>query len=64
MSVRTHHAQFREYFLRKIAEGKSKQLVLNNIANKLLKIMCAVLRTQTPYIPNYQSVNPKLLITT
>lgn len=61
MSVRTHHTQFREYFLRKVAEGKSKQLVLNNIANKLLKIMCAVLRTQTPYIPNYHSVNPLLL---
>ena len=64
MSVRTHHTQFREYFLRKVAEGKPKQLVLNNIANKLLKIMCAVLRTQTPYIPNYHSVNPLLLIKT
>ena len=64
MSVRTHQAPFREYFLRKVAEGKSKQLVLNNIANKLLKIMCAVLRTQTPYIPNYRSVNPMLLKST
>ena len=64
MSVRTHHAQFREYFFRKVAEGKSKRLVLNNIANKLIKIMCAVLRTQTPYIPNYRSVNPMLLKTT
>jgi transposase len=64
MSLRTHHAQFRDYFLRKVAEGKSKKLVLNNIANKLLKIMCAVLRTRTPYIPNYRSVNPMLLKST
>jgi transposase len=64
MSVCTHHGHFREYFLRKVAEGKSKKLVLNNIANKLLRIMCAVLRTQTPFIQNYQSVNPRFLITT
>ena len=63
LSLRTHHDQFREYFLRKVAEGKSKKLVLNNIANKLLKIMCAVIRTQTPYIPNYRSVNPLLIKT-
>jgi transposase len=64
MSICTHQAPFKEYFLRKVAEGKPKKLVLNNIANKLLKIMCAVLRTQTPYIPNYQSINPMLLIST
>jgi transposase len=58
MSVRTHRAPFQRYFERKVAQGKPKQLVLNNIANKLLKIMCAVLRNQTPYIPEYRSINP------
>ena len=58
MSVRTHRPKFRRYFEGKVAQGKPKQLVLNNIANKLLKIMCAVLRNQTPYIPDYRSVNP------
>ena len=58
MSVRTHRAPFRRYFERKIAQGKPKKLVLNNISNKLLKIMCAVLRNQTPYIPEYRSINP------
>lgn len=61
MSLRTHQPDFRHYFERKVAQGKPKQLVLNNIANKLLKIMCAVLRNQTPYIPNYRSVNPIIL---
>lgn len=61
MSVSTHNVQFRAYYLRKVAEGKPKRLVLNNVANKLLKIICAVVRTETPYIPNYRSVNPALL---
>lgn len=55
-SVRTHRHEFRTYFQRKIAEGKSSRLVLNNIENKLLKIICAVLRSNMPYDPNYASV--------
>lgn len=61
MSIATHHPQFRLYFLRKIQEGKNKRLVINNLANKLLKIMVAVVRSKTQYIPNYRSVNPGLL---
>jgi transposase len=60
-SVRTHRKDFRQYFLRKKAEGKPGKLVLNNIQNKLLKIACAVIRTQKPYIPTYVSVNPLAL---
>lgn len=59
-SVRTHHPQFRQYFERKKAEGKPPQLILNNIANKLLMIMFAVLRDQQPYNPTYRSVHPQL----
>jgi len=62
MSVRMHHPQFRLYFSRKILEGKSKKLIINNIANKLLKIICAVVRTQTPFIYGYRSVIPQKLI--
>lgn len=61
MSVATHNAEFRKYYLRKVAEGKPKRLVLNNVANKLLKIVCALVKTETEYIPNYRSVNPMLL---
>ena len=60
-SVRTHSKSFRQYFLRKIAEGKPGKLVLNNIQNKLLKVACAVVSTQKPFIPNYVSVNPLTL---
>ena len=61
MSVRQHSPVFKRYFLRKLAEGKHKQLILNNIANKLLKIVCAIARTRTPYIPGYRSIHPELL---
>ena len=60
-SVRTHKQPFRLYFFRKVAEGKHKKLVLNNIQNKILKIACAVVRSKQPYIPNYVSVNPLIL---
>jgi hypothetical protein len=61
MSLATHNQQFRAYYLRKVEEGKPKQLVMNNIANKLLKVMMAVVRSKTVFIPNYRSVNPRLL---
>ena len=60
-SVSTHRKEFKQYFARKKAEGKPGKLVLNNIQNKLLKIACAVIRTQKPFIPNYVSVNPLVL---
>ena len=61
MSVATHNSEFRKYYLRKVAEGKPKRLVLNNIANKILKIACALVKSGTDFIPNYRSVNPLLL---
>lgn len=60
-SLRTHQQQFKAYFLRKTAQGKSPRLVLNNIANKLIKIICAVLRSQKPFTPDYRSLNPLIL---
>ena len=61
LSVRTHDQQFKKYFYRKIAEGKPKRLVLNNIANRLLRIICATINSGTPFIENYRAVNPALL---
>jgi transposase len=61
MSVATHNPEFRRYYLRKVAEGKPKKLVLNNISNKLLKVICALVKNETEYIPNYKSVNPMFL---
>lgn len=57
-SVATHDATFRGYYLRKLDQGKAKALVLNNIANKLLKVSCAMIRNNTRYIKDHRSVHP------
>ena len=50
------------YFEGKRAEGKPKRLVWNNLASKLLRILCAMLKNdRMPYVENYQSVHPRLL---
>lgn len=59
-SVKTHNEKFRKYYLRKREEGKPKPLVLNNIGNKLLKILFAMARDKKEYIPNHKSVNPAI----
>jgi transposase len=51
----------RAYFLRKVAEGKAKRMVINNVSNKLIRIICGILRNGNPYINNYRSINPILL---
>lgn len=60
-SVKTHNEQFRKYFNRKDAEGKNTKLILNNIANKLLRISCAIIKEQKQYNSNYVSINPMLI---
>jgi len=60
-SVATHSAPFKKYYARKLAEGKAKQLVLNNIANKIVKIACALIKNNTQYTQNYRSINPMCL---
>jgi len=64
LSLRTHNESFKRYFLRKVEQGKSKRLVLNNIANKLLRIITAVLQSGTPFIKDFKSVNPILVSNT
>ena len=61
MSVRQHNPQFHNYFVRKVAEGKNNHLVLNNIANKILRIVCAVSKNGVDYSNDYISVHPKFL---
>ena len=60
-SVCTDQPQFQSYFVRKTSEGKPAKVVLNNIANKLIKISCAVLLTKTAFIKHYHAVQPLAL---
>lgn len=60
-SVCTHREDFVQYYKRKQAEGKSKRLVLNNVSNKLLRMLCSMIKNRRPYIEGYQSIKPGLI---
>jgi transposase len=59
----THHPPSRDYYQRKVGAGKPKRLVLNNMANRLIRTICAVLRTRQRYLPDYQAIPPRRLQT-
>ena len=63
-SLIVSHRRSKAYYLRKQEEGKPKRLILNNLANKQLRVMCAVLRSGIPYSDSYRSFDPRLLQTT
>jgi hypothetical protein len=46
-----------------LAEGKPKKVALNNVTNKLVKVICAVVISQTPYDADYRSTKPGLAAT-
>lgn len=63
-SVCAHRPQFGIYLARKTKAGKPARLVLNNIENKLVRIMCAVLQSKTAFIENYHAVQPFVFLKT
>jgi transposase len=46
---------FKQYFVRRKAEGKPGKIVMNNLENKLLRISCAVLLGRKPYEKQFAS---------
>jgi transposase len=61
MSVRQHNPKFFNYFTLKEKAGKNDELILNNIANKLLKIVCSIAKSGLLFNPSFESVHPKFL---
>ncbi len=55
MRMRAYFPDYKAYYLRKTAEGKSGKLVLNNLANKALKLICGIIRSGKPYIKTFTS---------
>lgn len=49
-----HNPEIREYYKRKIAEGKTKMTALNGAANKLISRVFAVGKRQTPWVEIYK----------
>jgi len=52
----TAKGELREYYLRKVAQGKNKMSVLNAIRNKIIQRIFCVIKRGTPYQKNY--LNP------
>jgi len=53
VATRKKDGEFREYYLRKVAEGKNKMSVLNAIRAKLVLRMFAVIRDNRMYDRKY-----------
>lgn len=45
--------EIKAYYQRKVAEGKSKMLVINNIRNKLIHRICACIRDNKIFEKKY-----------
>ncbi len=54
-----HNKDMKHYYERKIAEGKPSFLVLNNIANKLLRTIYAVIESRQMWDPMYICMDPR-----
>ena len=55
MSVVKLDNDLSKYYQRKVLEGKNKMLVLNNIRNKIIHLIFAVLKSGKKYENNYQN---------
>jgi len=57
-----YDANIRQYYARKLAEGKDKWLITNNIKNKLIHRIFAVVRNKQLYQMNYTNLSNKAII--
>jgi len=60
LNVCNYNKEFKLYRERKILEGKHFFLVMNNVANKLLRTIFAVVKSGNPYDSMYISKDPRL----
>jgi hypothetical protein len=49
----SYKGEFKEYFERKVTEGKNKMLVINAIRNKLIHRVFSCVNNQRKYKKNY-----------
>ncbi len=61
MVSKKYNKELSVYYIRKTTEGKSGKLVLNNIGNKLLKLVVAIVKSNKPFNENFSPVNPVFL---
>ncbi len=61
MSCIVHNKVLSDYYNQKVKQGKSKRLVINNVANKLIKILVAMIKSKKPFIEKFVSINPNFI---
>jgi transposase len=58
MRLKRSNTEYQKYYARKIAEGKTAKVILNNIANRTIRLICGVINSGKPYMPEYRSIKP------
>ena len=54
-----HNKEYQLYYQKKKMEGKPHYLIMNNIANKLLRTVYSVVKNKTPYSLDYVCLDPR-----
>ena len=49
-----HDKNLKDYYIRKLQDGKDRFLVLNNVRNKLIHIMFGVIKNKQMYDSSYR----------
>jgi len=58
-AVVKNNKEFRLYYQKKQLEGKPHYLIMNNVSNKLLRIVFSVVRNKTPYTSDHVCLDPR-----
>jgi transposase len=56
-SIANHHPEFKQYYERKLKEGKHDLSIINAIKNKIVLRGVAVINNQRKYVDNYKKVS-------
>lgn len=54
-----HNKEYRLYYIKKELEGKPHYLIMNNISNKMLRTIYAVIKNRIPYNQDYICLDPR-----
>jgi len=54
-----HNKEYRLYYQKKQLEGKPHYLIMNNVANKMLRTIYSVVKNKTPYSQDHVCLDPR-----
>ena len=57
LSAKKYDPQIKEYYEKKVAEGKNKMLVLNNVRCKLISRAFAVIQRDSPFVNTLKAIS-------